>query len=428
LGVAPARGWNPGRLPARQGAGDALWLFVAALLVYSLTSPGATGDHNYSLFADAMLHGSLSLPHRPAHLEMAEFGGRAYFSNPPTPALLLLPFMWIAEHEPLRHWFTVKFGGGWNFPFGLFQTTLSILLGAASVALARIALGRVPLSRRGANWGAVLFGFGSIHWYHATIGSVWYVAHIAHGTFMWLAIAEWLRKARPLFIGTALAAAFWCRMETILVVPFVLIARPDRWLEPLADGLVSRLKVGWLIRLAAPLAAVLALNAGYNWVRFGTTENYAYRMLIEKPEVRAMFPYGLLSWRYWPGHVHVLFNAWPIFMHEFPWVAPSVAGGAIWWTTPAFVYAFRAPLDRLTAACWIGIVLFLALLLQHCGTGVTQLGYRFALDFYPLLVLLTMRGIDPPLRWWKTGPITLSVLVNAWCVWVLNILHIRKLF
>jgi hypothetical protein len=151
-------------------------------------------------------------------------------------------------------------------------------------------------------------------------------------------------------------------------------------------------------------------------------------MLIEKPEVRGMFPYGLLSWRYWPGHVHVLFNAWPVFLKEFPWVVPSVGGGAIWWTTPAFIYAFRAPLDRLTAACWLGIVLFLVLLLQHCGTGMTQLGYRFALDFYPLLTIITMRGMDPPLRWWKTGLIALSVFINAWCTWVLNILQVSKLY
>jgi len=84
------------------------------------------------------------------------------------------------------------------------------------VRQARVALGRIPLSRRGANWGAVLFGFGTIFWYHATIGSVWYLAHRAHAFFMWLAIAEWLRKARPMLIGLAVAAAVWCRMETSL--------------------------------------------------------------------------------------------------------------------------------------------------------------------------------------------------------------------
>ena len=129
--------------------------------------------------------------------------------------------------------------------------------------------------------------------------------------------------------------------------------------------------------------------------------------------------------------MHVFFNAWPIFQKEFPWVLPSVGGTAIWWTTPAFIYAFRAPLDRLTAACWIGILLFLTLLFQHCGTGMTQLGYRFALDFYPLLILLTIRGMDSrekPIRWWHIGIILVSIFINGWSVWVLNILSIQKLW
>ena len=409
---------------------DAWWLFVAALLVYAATSPGATAYDQYARFAQVLLEGGLSLPSRPPHLEMAEYQGRAYFTNPPTPALLMLPFLWIAKFEPIHAWL-VKLQGGWELPLGLMQTSVSILVGALDVALARIALGRVPLSRSGANWGAALFGFGSIHWYHTTIGSVWYFAHATHALGMWLCVIELLGKARPGFMGLALAIAFWSRMETILAAPFVLIALPEKWTFPRADEMIPRLRWSWLIRFATPLVCVLLLNALYNFVRFGTIENWGYRMLIEKPEVAPLYPYGLLSIRYWPGHVHVLFNAWPIVQDSFPWVLPSVGGTAIWITTPAFIYAFRAPLDRLTAACWVGIALYLSLLIQHCGTGMTQLGYRFALDFYPLLVLLTIRGMDSrekPIRWWHVGLIVLSIFINAWSVWVLNILQIQKLF
>ena len=97
-----SRRWNPGRPPAPHGRTDALWLFLAALIVYALTSPGPTAYDQYARFADAMLHGSLSLPERPPHLEMAEYQGRAYFSNPPTPAILLLPVVWVGEHEPVQ--------------------------------------------------------------------------------------------------------------------------------------------------------------------------------------------------------------------------------------------------------------------------------------------------------------------------------------
>jgi len=408
-------------------ARDALLIFLAALIVYAMTSPGPTAYDQYALFADAILHGHLGLPSRPPHLEMAEFEGRAYFTNPPTPSLVLLPFLAVAEQEPLRSWF-IKLNGGWNFPFGGFQTGLSIILGALNVALARIALGRAPISRRAANWGAILFGFGSIHWYHATIGSVWYVAQIVHATAMWLLLIEWLGKARPAVLGLWLAAAFWCRMETLVAAPFVLVTLTDRWLAPATDQLLPRLRWRWVLALAAPVVGVVLLNWGYNYARYGTIENWGYRMLIEKPEVAPMFPHGLFSYKYIPGHIHVLFKAKPIFMDSFPWVAPSVGGGAIWSTTPAFIYALRAPLDRLTAACWLGILLFLGVLVHHCGTGMTQLGYRFALDFYPLLVLLTIRGMDRPMRWWHVVLVVASVIMNAWYVYVLNILGIQKLF
>jgi hypothetical protein len=426
-GARPAWRRSDAPWPAPGAVGDALVLFALALAVYWLTSPGATAYDQYARLARALVHGSLSLPERPPHLEMAEWQGRAYFTNPPTPAILLMPIVWLAEREPLRAWL-VAWNGGWELPLGWFQTGLSLLLGALNAALARVALGRVPLSRRGANWGAVLFGFGSIHWYHATIGSVWYLAQIVHATAMWLLVVEWLGRARPALMGLFLAAAFWCRMETIVAVPFVLVARPELWLNPLTDELVPRPRIGWLAAFAAPLVAVLALNSAYNWARFGVLTNAAYTILISKGQGDPLYPRGLLHWSYWQGHVHVLFKTRPIVLDGFPWLAPSLGGLSIWITTPAFVYALRAPLDRLTAACWLGIALFMGVLLMHGGTGMTQFGYRFALDFYPLLTVLTLRGMDPPLRWWHAALIAASVAVNTWGTLVLNVLEIQRLF
>jgi hypothetical protein len=427
VSAARARAWYLGGPPEPHGRRDALWFFVVALALYALTCPGSTAYDQYARFAQAMLHGSLSLPHRPPHLEMAEYEGRAYFTNPPTPAILLLPFIWLGEHWPLHEWL-LKWNGGWEIPLGTIQTFLSLLLGATSVALTRVALGRVPVSRRAANWGAALFGFGSIYWYHATIGSVWYIAQTAHAFFMWLLICEWLTRARPFLLGLWFAAAVWCRLETVVTAPFVLVARPDRWLLPRADEILPRLRLRWLFWFGAPIVGIVVLNSLYNWERFGIFGNWAYKMLVEKPEVRGMFPYGLMSWRYWEGHRFAMFYAKPIYMKTFPWLAPSVGAMAIQYTTPVFIYAVRAPLDRLTAACWLGTLLFLSQLFQFGSVGMTQLGYRFAMDFYPLLVLLTIRGMDRPIRWWHTTLIAACIALNAWYVYVLNILHIERLW
>jgi hypothetical protein len=397
---------------------------VVTLLVYTVTCPDATPYDQYARLADAILHGSLSLPSRPPHLEMAEYAGRAYFTNPPSPALLLIPLVWLAQTEPLATWLA-GFNNGWPLQLGYLQTGLSLLLGALNVALARVALGRVPVRRDAANWGAVLYGFGTIAWYHATIGSVWYLAQVVHATAMWWLLVEFLGRARPALLGVALAAAFWCRLETAVAVPFLLVACPERWTYPLTDEIVPRLRWGWILAFVAPLVGVLALNIAYNWARFGAMGNEAYAVLIAKGD--PLFSRGHLHWSYWDRHIHVLFKALPIFLDEFPWAVPSVGGTAIWITTPAWIYAFRAPLDRLTAACWLGVALFMGVLLMHGGTGMTQFGYRFALDFYPLLTILTIRAMDRPMRWWHTVPLVASVLVNVWGVVVLNILNIQRL-
>jgi hypothetical protein len=423
------RAWQrKGPGPAPYGARDSTIFFFATLAIYYLTCPDATAYDQYAKLAEALLKGSLSLPQRPPHLEMAEWQGRAYFTNPPAPALLLVPLVWLAQIKPIAD-FLATFNNGWPFPVGHIQTGLSLLLGAANVAFARIALGRVPVSRRAANWGAVLFGFGSIHWYHATIGSVWYIAQILHATAMWLLLVEFFGRARPALLGLCLAVAFWCRLETAVAVPFLLIACPERWLHPMTDELIPRLKWRWLFAFAAPLVGVLVLNSAYNYARFGVFGNAAYEVLIAKGQGDPLFAQGHLHWSYWDRHIHVLFKAWPIFLEEFPWVAPSLGGTAIWITTPAWIWAFAAPWDRLTASMWLGITLFMGVLLMHGGTGMTQFGYRFALDFYPMLTVLTMRGMDRPrIRWWHLILLLLSVLVNAWAVMVLNILNIQRLW
>ena len=76
-------------MPTSRGGRDAACLFLVALLVYWVTSPGAPAYDQYALLADALLHGSLSLPERPPHLEKAEWQGRAHFTHPPTPAAMV---------------------------------------------------------------------------------------------------------------------------------------------------------------------------------------------------------------------------------------------------------------------------------------------------------------------------------------------------
>ena len=48
-----------------------------------------------------------------------------------------------------------------------------------------------------------------------------------------------------------------------------------------------------------------------------------------------------------------------------------------------------------------------------------QFGYRYALEFYPFLFLLTMKGMGTELKWHHMLIIALSVVVNLWAMlWI----------
>jgi hypothetical protein len=72
--------------------------------------------------------------------------------------------------------------------------------------------------------------------------------------------------------------------------------------------------------------------------------------------------------------------------------------------------------DRLAIACWAAIVPIALTNFFFAATGWTQFGYRYALDFYPFLFLLTMKAMGPNPRWHAYLFVLLSVLVNLWSI------------
>jgi len=91
-------------------------------------------------------------------------------------------------------------------------------------------------------------------------------------------------------------------------------------------------------------------------------------------------------------------------------------------TTPAFIFAIKSPRDKITLACWSAIIPIALLIMSHGGTGFSQFGYRYAMDFYPFLLILTARGIGINLRWHHRLLIGISIVVN-----LLGVLWINKL-
>src|SRR3989304_5940080 len=83
----------------------------------------------------------------------------------------------------------------------------------------------------------------------------------------------------------------------------------------------------------------------YNYVRFGPIADVAAALrpgISEEP----WFQRGLFHPSYSLRHLRVLFLALPVVVPRPPYLLVPWGGVAIWITTPAFVYALRAPRRR----------------------------------------------------------------------------------
>jgi hypothetical protein len=374
----------------------ALWALLAGLLafaVYHFALGWTTPYNHYVLLADAFLHGRVDIALPGEYLEAAEYRGRFYVLNPPFPAVLLIPY--VALRGTLAR-----------------QEIISQMAGAAGAVLLLLAAARIMPRPRDYLWLGALAAFGTILWYLSAVGSTWYMAHVVGAAALSLGVWETLGRRRPSVLGLAVGAAYLCRYPSIMTVLFFALATLPVW----APGGLRRwrqIDLAYLIWLAAPIAAALALHMLYNWARFETLTDIAQTLRkIKDP----WFARGLLDLSYIPAHLDILFRARPVLIPEPPYALIPWWGLAIWVTTPAFVFALRAPLTLETVGAWLAVCVVAFLNFLWGTTGWTQFGYRFIADIYPLLFLLTVRGMRG-----RVGPlaktlIVACVLVNAWGV------------
>jgi hypothetical protein len=200
-------------------------LIVIALAVYLLSNPSRGNTYNHFVWqAAALLDGRFAIDY-PVHegartnayfqdvMPLIDQPGRALLPFPPLPALLLLPLVIYS---------------GLNADAAM----LAVVLGAINVGLAWRMVTRLTDNRLAALLATIFFGFGTVHWYAAMLGSTWFLAHVAAVTFLLLAITLALDGERQERARRALAG---------------LGGGPTRrgWFEPL------QFMAGFLLGLAA---------------------------------------------------------------------------------------------------------------------------------------------------------------------------------
>jgi len=387
-------------------------IYVVCTLVFAtVAGPERMAEHtafnHYAHLADAWLHGRQDLrngaPSYAGGNDFAEFEGKTYISFPPFPAVLMMPLVAIA-------------GSPENFRDGQFIVWLAGL-GPALLFLVLEKLRRTGRSSRGETYDAalaLLFAFGSVYFFTAVEGTVWFAAHVIGVALAAGYALAALDAEAPWVAGLLIACGCMTRPSLSLTVPlFALEAIRVCCKDGLPAGgdLEERALETWrrvdkskLARayaaFAAPILVVLGIAGYMNYARFHNPSPFAgheYLGVVWRTRIER---WGLFGYHYLPKNLGAMLTI-------LPWLPPHGAraaaaaapfqinehGLALWFTTPLYFWLLRPrrrgflyDVTLLTAA----LPLVMDLLYQN--SGWRQFGYRFSNDYAVLLFMLLALG------------------------------------
>lgn len=394
----------------RRLAVAALLYVVCTAIYFACAAPQTLTQHtpfnHFALLAEAWSQGRLDLggppPPHAQNNDFASYEGKWYVTFPPLPALLLLPL--------------VKLGGSaQNVQDGQFFLWLAGL-GPAVLLLVLEKLRRLGV---GASFAAnvvfgVLFAFGTVYFFTAEQGTVWFAAHVVGVALAALYALFALGAERPVLAGLMLGLGFMTRSPLLFAAPLFVFEvlrtcrRPD---APPIDGPFPRLWA-WsglrdalrgldlaraakrLTLFALPIAVVLAIAFWHNHARFGDPFDFGYRYLTVAWQGR-MQKWGLFNYHFLGRNLAVVLTSLP-WIPNPPGAAPfqlSQHGLALWVTTPLYLWLlWPRRVTPVHVGLWLTVLAVAVPTLFYQNTGWIQFGYRFSNDYAVFLFCLLAVG------------------------------------
>lgn len=355
-----------------------------------------TAAYNYLLLADAFNHGRVWIYWPGPAIDALLFHGRYYVIEAPFPAVLLMPFV-------------AAFGGAVN------QVWLAVLLGGIATGAAWELARRLGAGREATFWLVAFFLCGTDLWYCSMVGSVWMLAHVSAVCFTLLALVELAGKRRAWLVALYAVFAFESRFALILALPayaYLALHGVDR----------ARLR-RQLVGFAAVLIPTAVLWVLYNEARWETWYDPGYTMWYHQDSVGS--PTGSpFQLRYLPYQLYSFFVQAPYWVGQYPWLAYTMNGIALTWTSPPLILSFFARRPRpWVLAMWVAAILVAVPNFLYYVNGYAQFGMRHALDFEPFLFALMALAAVRGLALWARLLILFSIVVGAWGVWFWNVYY-----
>jgi len=396
-------------------------IYLAAAVVFAaVAGPQRLVEHtrynHYALLADAWLHGRWDIANGPPSYAMnndfVSYEGKTFISFPALPAMLMLPLVKLS-------------GSAENFRDGQFMMWLAGLAPAfLFLSLEKLRrTGRSPRSEAQNIVLALLFAFGTVYFFTAAQGTVWFAAMVVAAAACALFPVFALDAESPVLAGAMVGFAYLSRPPAVwMALLFAFEAArvsmagglplEGSWWRRLRTG-IERIDTPALLRryalFAIPILVTFAFVAWSNFARYhrATPVYFDHELLTVAWRAR-MSKWGMLNY-------HFLGKNLGIALTSLPWLAPRGEGGvfgapfkvnehglALWFTTPLYLWLlWPRRFDGEPGRRWLYVVVALSAALPalmdllYQNSGWQQFGYRFSNDYAVLLFMLLAVGARP---------------------------------
>lgn len=404
-----------------------LALYGVCLFVFALFAGDRLLQHtpynHYAHLADAWLHGRHHLVDGPPAYagmnDFALFDAKWFISFPPFPAVLMMPLVWAS-------------GSPESFRDGQFIVWLAGV-GPAALFLALEKLRRAKRSSRTERENAalsLLFAFGTVYFFTAVQGTVWFAAHVVGVGLMALFVLFALDAERPALSGLMLGLLFLTRTTALLVGVFFVLeamrasAKRDASGAVFASGDASgfaraaafvervdlRLLAKKIVPFAVPVLGAFAFASWLNHARFTDAAPWAFGHEHLQIGWKARIDrWGLFSFHFLPRNLSVVLASlpWrplpgeakvPLELLGATFAVPrfviSGHGLALWVTTPMYLWLLRPKATRGFAwtAALVAALGPATMNLLYQNSGWFQFGYRFSNDYAVFLFVMLAAG------------------------------------
>ncbi|WP_434387896.1 hypothetical protein [Melittangium boletus] len=333
-------------------------------------------------------------------------GDRWYVSFPSFPAVVMAPF--VALH-------------GYQFN----DTSFGVIVGALAVALFYSLLRFLSQQGESARERpenvalALVLAFGTLFFYAAIRGEVWFSAEVMGVAFTCLYVRHAVRAHRPLLAGVFFSMATLTRTPLLFAGLFFVLEAvcpgPDRLAQLRALGVnwrpVAR-KLGLFALGAAPLGL---LAAAYNVYRFGRPGEFGHAFLYNNRVNADIDRLGLFNLAYLGRNLEAAFLKLPGVSWHPPRLTYDPHGLTLLLTLPLLVLLLvPRTRPRLHWPLWLTVAVTALPGLFYQNTGYMQFGFRFSLDYTPYLLLLFALGGWSLRHRAVLSLLVLGVLVNFW--------------